>query len=471
MKFEINRNSKLSITSQIETAIEEKINSGFLNKGEKLPPIRNLSKSLGVSFLTVVKAYDKLENKGVIEKRHGKGCFVRNSNETDLEISFNPEKWQNRVNNYITRAQFHKHLSDNNKGYVYDFSISVSRNYNLKNQIQLDKDFPTYPPIQGDKEFREILSKYLKKSKIIVEADNLLIVNGVQQAINLLARTLLGKGDKLCIAETSFPAAIDVFRWEGVDLHPLPMTEDGVDIDSLHEMCDINPPEAVYIIPNFNNPQGILMSDRNKKELLNLAQTYNFLIFEDDTWSDFYFEEKKPSTIKSYDTTGHVIYLKGFSKLIGVGYRIGAIAANNQIINVLSAAKSISDLGSPQLTQTVVSKIIESENFEIELEKRRCELLQKKEIIIKAVKKYAKARVKFIEPKGGLCLWLSFDESIDTNLLLEKAREKQVNFLPGQIFFSSKYEKNHIRLSYFHLTEDEIEQGIKILFSVLDGIQ
>ena len=159
--------------------------------------------------------------------------------------------------------------------------------------------------------------------------------------------------------------------------------------------------------------------------------------------------------------------MKGFSKLIGVGYRIGAIAASEQIIDIITAAKSISDLGSPQLTQMAVSKILQSEKLEIELAKRREVLKHKKNILISAIEKYGKNRVKYTTPMGGLCLWLTFEKDIDCNKLLKKVREQQVNFLPGQIFFSSKYEKNHIRLTYYHMEESEIIEGVKRLFEVL----
>lgn len=477
MKLEINRHSEMSISAQIEQAIEDKIESGFLKTGEKLPSIRTLTESLGVSFLTVVKVYDKLESKGVIEKRHGQGCFVAEQQTSDSELYIIPKKWQSKANNYITRAQLHRHMNENKGKFKYDFSLSVLRDYIFPNQLfdeltmsqhkMNDKMMSQYPPVQGDLRLRNVLTQYFLKHHLNLKNENLLIVNGVQQAINLVARTLVGKGDTVYIEETSFPAAIDVFRWEGAMLKPIPMQSDGLDINYLHKLCDEKPPELVYVVPNFNNPQSILMSDEKKRKLIELAQTYDFLIVEDDTWSDLYFTDYKPISLKSLDTMGHVIYLKGFSKLIGAGFRIGAIAASEQIITLLTAAKSISDLGSPYLTQIAVRGILESQAFENEIMMRRKLLVDKYKIIVNALNKYGKNKITYVKPQGGLCLWLTLPKHINTNELLIEARRHEVTYLPGQIFYSSNYEKNHLRLSYCHLEDEDIVEGIKRLCELI----
>jgi len=476
MKFEINRKSEVSLLLQIEQSIEDKINSGFLIEGEKLPSIRKLADSLGVSFLTVVKAYDNLESKNIIEKIQGKGCFVAYKDELKERNDLVPVKWSEKVSNYITRAQFHRHFN-NRKNYRYDFAISCMSDYikpeKLVNDLLNDshenkfKLLSQYPPLQGDTKLRDTISKLFNNDGISAKSDELLIVNGVQQGINLVARTLLGKGDVLCIEEMSFPAAIDVFKWEGATIRSIPMERDGINLNYLHNICDEKPPAAIYVIPNFNNPTGVLMSDEKKSRLLELAQTYNFLIIEDDTWSDLYFTKKKPKTIKSMDATGNVIYLKGFSKIIGAGYRIGVISATAHIINILTAAKSISDLGSPHLTQLAVDGILNSKIYNDELVNRRELVAQKREVVINAIRQYGNNEIRYTAAQGGLCIWVILPEYMDTDKLLLRAREKGINYLPGHIFYSVGNRKNELRLSYSHLDDDVIIDGIKLLIEIV----
>ncbi|WHM23649.1 PLP-dependent aminotransferase family protein [Bacillus subtilis] len=442
-----------------------------------MPSIREMSKNLEVSFLTVVKAYDLLEQNNLVKRVQGKGTFVK-SHSIKCEKSRNTGssyKWQLSIQDYLPRTHFDTHYNSSDHSLQFSLAAiapSLLPNRYLENEIHimLEKNpliLSEYGPIQGDLDLRIAMKRTLKKQKINVSEKDILVTNGTQQGIDLVARTFIGPGDVVIAEAPTYPAALDIFRSRGASILPVPIDKNGIRTDILIKLCETKNPKLIYTIPNFHNPTGIVLSDDRREQLLTIAQEFKIIIIEDDPWSEIYYNEKPPNPIKSLDTKGNVIYLKGLSKTLIPGCRIGLLTADGTIFNRLVSSKMNADLGSPLLTQKALYPLFQSKRMEDHIKKLRTALKIRRDLVIKLLKKHMPEGVEWIEPKGGLNIWISIPEKWDTKQLLLECQKKNLSFLPGFVCFSGEPETNHLRLSFSYLNDNVLETGIIELCRIL----
>ncbi len=477
MKIQLNRNSRISLVQQIYENLSDRIRSGILTEEECLPSIREMSKNLKVSFLTVVKAYDLLEQNNLVKRVKGKGTFVK-SNSIKCEKSKNmgsPYKWQLSIQDYLPRTHFDTHYNSSDHSLQFSLAAiapSLLPNRYLENEIHtmLEKNpliLSEYGPIQGDLDLRIAMKRTLKKQKINVSEKDILVTNGTQQGIDLVARTFIGPGDVVIAEAPTYPAALDIFRSRGASILPVPIDKNGIRTDILIKLCETKSPKLIYTIPNFHNPTGVVLSDDRREQLLTIAQEFQIIIIEDDPWSEIYYNDKPPNPIKSLDTKGNVIYLKGLSKTLIPGCRIGLLTADGTIFNRLVSSKMNADLGSPLLTQKALYPLFQSKRMEDHMKKLRTALKIRRDLVIKLLKKHMPEGVEWIEPKGGLNIWISIPEKWDTKQLLLECQKKNLSFLPGFVCFCGEPETNHLRLSFSYLNDNVLETGIIELSRIL----
>lgn len=485
MKIDLNRNSTISLSKQIYQSISDRISSGLLEKGSKLPSVRNLSKTLKVSMVTVVKAYSMLEKDNFISTIQGKGTYVQSEkplinkdNNTDL----NSLDWQLSIPDYLPRAQFWRQnmsLATNSQIWLSSTSVHssllpeqlISRHISslvLKNPHILS----AYGPVQGDLEFRAAIADLLSSRGISTSENQIIVTNGTQQAINLIARVFIGVGDIVVMEAPTYTAAIDVFRWQGATILSVPADKDGMRTDFLLRICDTYSPKLIYTIPTYHNPTGAVMSLQRRKELIEIAKDFHCLIVEDDPWQEISFENNPLPTLKSMDTQGHVIYLKGFSKFLSPSCRIGAIATSGSILNRLIAAKSNSDLGSPLLTQKALTPFIQLDFMKKYLKSLNNVLYIRRNFVLKLLKEYMPDKITWTSPKGGPNIWITLPSWLSAESLVFEGQNNNIAFLAGSTCYASEPEFNHIRLSFSSLDQEKLEKGLialsKIVSSAID---
>ena len=303
-KFDFDENNKKYI--QVYNKIKNLILEGRLVGDEKLPPIRKLSDLLGVNSVTIVKAYDLLENEGYLIKRQGSGSYVSKIKKT-RSISAKSDLYRLDTGN-----------PSSDIFPINDFKKAVN--------MALDDDLASlfnYDDGNGIYELKEVMVEYLVKQKIEASPDNIIITSGGQQGIDIISKGLLGYTDVVFIEEPTYSGAIDLFKMRNTRLISIPLLEDGIDIGLLKMKLEKIRPRLLYLMPNFQNPTGISYSEYKKKKLIDLAEEYNFYILEDDFISDFKFISENHRTLKSYDKYNRVIYIKSFSKILMPGLRMG----------------------------------------------------------------------------------------------------------------------------------------------------
>jgi DNA-binding transcriptional MocR family regulator len=471
MQIEVNRQLPVPLARQIYQAVVDRIQSNLLEEGTRLPSVRILSKQIGVSLMTVVQAYNELEQDGFIERIQGKGTFVQKNKEggtTDRQES--PYDWQLSVPDYLPRAQFSRYYQLSARFEFFSSTIDpgLLPNRYLEKEIQriLSQEpriLSTYGDVQGDPVLRTELAGYLRESKISTTSDEILVTNGTQQGIDLVARTFVGPGDIVFTEAPTYPAAIDVFRWRGATILPVPVDEHGMRVDMLAALCEKYKPKLIYTMPTFQNPTGTVMSAQRRRQLLDIAYETQCLVLEDDPWSEIHFGKQPPPSLKSMDSLGHVIYLKGLSKILAPGCRVGVLAASGTVFHRLVAAKGNTDLGSPMLTQKAVLPLLHSDRMRNHVKKLRIALQLRRDLMIDLLSVHMPKDVNWLIPQGGVNLWLALPMQIDTEDFLGYARNYQITFLPGAACYPIESKHHFLRLSFSYLNEKEIEEGIKEL--------
>ncbi len=485
MHIDLNRHSGITLTEQIRTAVADRIQSGLLQEGEKLPSVRNLSKLLDVSLMTVFHAYELLEQEGLIDRIQGKGSFIlgkstRFKNRPNQKEAEKPSMdWQNTVADYLPRAQYWRMMQspliDVAKLSMAALHSSLIPTEWITKQFfqhaQLDHSHLTeYGPVQGDSKLREAVLPYFREKNIVAGPNEIMILNGSQQGIDLVASTFVGPGDVVVLEEPAYPCTIDVLRRRGATIFTIPIDEEGMQVDHLAALCDTRPPKLIYTNPTFQNPTGTVMSARRRAQLLELAQSYNAIILEDDATSDLYFgSAPPPPAIKSMDRHGHVIYLKGISKFISPGCRIGFLIADGTFMTRLVSSKGISDLGSPLITQKAILPFFTSNQLQKHLPVLREKLKERRNLVLQILNRMAPKVVRWTKPDGGLNIWLTLPHAMNADELHTFALKEGISFLPGHVCFPAQQQYHHLRLSFSYLDIHTLESSLITLCRLLQG--
>ncbi|MGE5701314.1 MAG: PLP-dependent aminotransferase family protein [Clostridia bacterium] len=479
MHIELDRHSGITLIEQIRTAITDRVQSGLLQEGEKLPSVRTLSQQLEVSLMTVFHAYEQLEQEGLIERIHGKGTFVKSTRLVQQEGNKpSAGDWQHLVDDYLPRAQFWRMMQTPpfpvarlSMAALHSSLIPVDWISKQLSDSAYDNPtlFTEYGPIEGDISLRQAILPYFQEKKITATPQEVLVLSGSQQGIDLVATTFVGPGDVVVLEEPVYPCTIDVFRKRGATIFTVPIDKEGMQVDRLAALCDSRPPKLIYTNPTYQNPTGTVMSARRRAQLLELAQSYHSIILEDDATSDLYFGSPPPPPIKSMDTTGHVIYLKGMSKLISPGCRIGFLVANGTFIARLIAAKAISDLGTPLITQKAVLPFFTTNHLKKHMAALQQKLKQRRDKVLSILKQKAPPGVHWTTPEGGLNLWITLPETVNAEDFHTYALKEGISFLTGHVCFANQQQYHHFRISFSYLEEGLLEQSMITLCRLMQS--
>ena len=344
MKISINRQSNVSIRQQIYLEISQRIRSGLIVPDFKLPSVRELAKELNISLVTAHQVYKMLDHNNLTQSIRGKGTFVRSTknNTIDNNLPSATFDWQLSVPDYLPRASFWSQSTVRLSPNILDLASACVHHSLLPMPLiqtsirQTLDNFPNalgqYANFQGDTDFILALIDYLKLLSIDFKPHQLLVTSGTQQGIDLFARTFLGPGDTIGVETPCFSGAIDAFRLSHVNLHPIPVDSNGIRVDILEDLATYIRFKAIYTVPTGQNPTGAIMSLSRRRDLLNFARQHNVLILEDEPHRELEINRLKssvlPPPLKMLDTDGRVIYLKGFSKFLFPGMRLGLLVAD-----------------------------------------------------------------------------------------------------------------------------------------------
>lgn len=449
----LRRDSREPLYAQIVAALVQAIESGRLAPETRLPSIRALARQLQINTVTVVAAYKELEMGGYVWSRVGSGTFIRSSplEETTRQI-YIPHQGINFASATPTPEIFP----------VADFQRLLNR--------VLDRDGGHafgYQESQGWPPLRESMHQYLAKLGIAGPVENLHIISGAQQGIDLAAKILVNQKDTIFVEGPTYHGAIASFQSRGARIVPIPLEADGPNLRVLHQQLRRHRPRLFYAMPNFQNPTGYSYSGQKKQALLDLAREYQFSIVEDDYLSELNFDAKVARrTLKAMDTHGLVVYIKSFSKILMPGLRLGLLVAPARLNHSLGAAKQFSDISSSGLLQRTLDLYLREEAWQQHLDKLRHIYSARCRRAEAAIKEYLPP-VNFTPPGGGLHLWLQLPQSMSGDELYRQCLQEKVLITPGSYFTPGDNYRQYFRLSYAAVTEEEISRGVKIIGKIL----
>ena len=325
-----------------------------------------------------------------------------------------------------------------------------------------------YGASEGVTELRQILVDRYKNQGLNIELKNLIITTSSQQGLDLLAKIFINRGDKVIVGLPSYLGGLGAFNSYGSELIGITLDDKGMRTDLLEKkLAELKSegikPKFIYVIPDFQNPAGITMPKSRRLEIIALAKKYDVLIVEDSPYREIRFDGETQPTIFELDNTGHVILLGTFSKIFVPGFRIGWVIADERIIDKFVTAKQSTDLCTPTLNQKIAHKYIEKGYFEDNLKKTIASYKEKRDNMLKAFRDYMPEGVTWIEPEGGLFLFLKLPEYMDAEILFKKAIENNVAFVLGSVFHCDGSGKNTMRINFSYMSLDKTTEGVKRL--------
>lgn len=326
-----------------------------------------------------------------------------------------------------------------------------------------------YGITEGYEPLRKLVSERLKRVYGIgTPDDDLIIVTGGQQGIELTCKVMCNEGDVVLCENPSFIGALNAFRSLGARLVGVPLDDDGINLEELENAIKSNPnAKFLYTIPTFQNPAGITTSLEKRNAVLALAEKYDILILEDNPYGDLRFTGEDVPTYKSMDKTGRVIYCGSFSKVLSAGMRIGFLCANSSLISKIVVAKQVEDVHTNVFFQMVCAKYIEQCDLEAHIVEIRELYRHKAGLMLDALEKNMPPEVSFTRPEGGIFLWCSLPEGLELSEFVAKAAAKNVFVVPGTAFAADPDAPcRSFRLNYSMPSDDEIERGVKILADI-----
>ncbi|WP_213736160.1 PLP-dependent aminotransferase family protein [Bradyrhizobium sp. dw_411] len=323
---------------------------------------------------------------------------------------------------------------------------------------------------QGYLPLRQFLTAKLKADAgIACTADEILIVSGSLQALDLVNATLLARGDTVIIERDSYQGSINRLTRLGVNIVGIPLDHEGMRMDALAEaLADLKSrgitPKYIYTIPTVQNPTGTIMPVARRTELLRLAEQYGVPIFEDDCYADLIWDGQRPPAIHAMSKTGNVIHIGSFSKSIAPALRVGYIVAGWGVMSRMLSLKT--DAGSGALEQMVLAEYC-APHFSTHVPKLTRGLRAKLETLMEALNEQFGTSAEFEDPKGGIFLWVKLPDQVDTLKLYQAALAAGVSINPGPEWSVDKaYAGSRLRLCFASPTHEEIREGIALLAEV-----
>ena len=326
-----------------------------------------------------------------------------------------------------------------------------------------------YGPTIGYKPLRDFLKERMEGRQMMRPQDDVIVTSGAQQALELCLKLFVDGTDTVIVENPSFSSSINSIQNYSSKVLSVTIREDGMDLDELESILQNNKIKLLYTIPTFQNPSGTTMPLAKRQRLLSLAQTYDFVIVEDDPYGELRFDGTPVPTLKALDRSGRVLYISTFSKILSPGVRVGWLAADASVIAKAELFKQMDDVHTAMLAQLFVYTYLQHNDLEQHIRVAIDCYREKCGIMLSAMHKYFPKQCRFVEPEGGIFIWCTMPEGFDSGILLQKALERDVVFVPGNAFtLETEQPCNGFRLNYSNAPVDKITEGIRRLGMALE---
>ncbi len=478
LSFELDSTQDEPLHRQLFRQLRVQILEGSLAAATRLPATRALAKQLHIARITVTQAYDQLQAEGYVVRRRGAGTFVAsqlqlNQPETATQP---PEPASAQLSAWGRRMMQLEHLGDQpeqshpvevdidfgfGRSFPHIFPYAVWRSLLARYLSTDDVMLSRYGSVAGFAPLREVISDYLARLRgVHCHADEVIIVNGAQQAVDIIARLLLDKGDEVLVETPGYTDAFSLFAAHGARLKPLPVDNEGFPAERI-------PPSSAarlaFVTPANQFPRGGAMPAGRRLALLQWARRYNAQIIEDDYDGALRYEHQPLGALQGLDDTGRVIYLGTFSKVLFPALRLGYVVLPGGLLPPFLKAKSVVDRGAPTLTQAAVADFIQEGHFERHLKRLRKEYGRRRRTLVAAIEAELGSTVSFAPEPAGLHIMAYLPPEVDEASVVAQAALRGVRVYAGQPYHLQRPAPPSILLGFSGLSEPQIEEGVRRL--------
>jgi len=451
----------MALYEKLANDVEGLIRSGVYKPGDRLPSVRELSQQHGRSISTVIRAYLRLETKGLISSRPQSGFYVRESSASADDRPFLPILPSTPV-------------SVSSPVDVSRLVLSTLRRIQVDHAVPLGSPYPDATAFPFDKLnriaakigrsqkrwgvgdalppgncelIRQIAKRHLEGG-LLVDPNQIIITVGATEAINLALQAVANPGDTVAVESPTFYAMLHAIERLGMRAIEVPTHPTlGIDTTALSGLIKRENVKACMLMPNFQNPLGFEMPDEQKEELVALLGEHEIPVVENAVYNELYFGKTAPSTLKKFDKKGLVVTCASFSKSLTAAYRIGWVVPGvyrDKIENL----KFLNTLTSPPIPQMAIAEFLESGGYERHLRRLRKTYAQQTKLTRALIHRFFPPGTRISEPRGGYVLWVEMPARVDAMEVYRQALERGITVGPGHMFsvFEDTY-RNFIRIN------------------------
>lgn len=334
----------------------------------------------------------------------------------------------------------------------------LSRHFGEAFQYGLSEGYPA---------LREAIAQICADRSISCQADEVVITSGSQQSLDILARALINPGDTVVVERPTYLAALQVFSLAQASLESVGTDGEGMNVDELEVLAASKPIKAVYIVPTFGNPGGVTLSENRRKKLVELSKRYDFVIIEDDPYSEINYTTDvfRPlmAHAKDIGNEQNIVYTSTFSKILSPGTRVGWLVVPEWLKRAVVNLKQTTDLHTSMLSQLMTYEYLQTGRLAGQIALIRDAYRQKYQTFASELEKELGDVLTFHKPKGGMFLWAKMNNGINTTQWLEKTLSNGVVFVPGEFFYCSDPDRSTLRMSFVTATDEQLKEAVKRL--------
>lgn len=324
-----------------------------------------------------------------------------------------------------------------------------------------------YGPTRGLPRLCEAVAEICRARGMSATANDVIVTTGSQQALDLIAHTVLDPGDVVAVELPTYIGGSASFFARSATLVGVQQDDEGIVPESLRETASRTRIKLLYTIPNFQNPSGRLMTQARREAVLEIANEHDFLVIEDDPYGELVYVDGADTTaMKSRDTHGRVIYLGSFSKVLAPGLRCGWMLAPQPLLERLEIAKQSADLCSGMLDQSIVEELVSGGELAPQIERVRAFYRGKRGVLIEELQRHFGGRAQWTSADGGLFTFVTLNDDVDTSTRVADAVANGVAFIPGAPFFIDGSGRNTMRLTFAKEGDERIREGVARLARV-----
>ncbi|MFO0728184.1 MAG: PLP-dependent aminotransferase family protein [Myxococcota bacterium] len=470
LRLEIKHDSDTPLYRQISLAIAESARRGRIRPGAPLPSTRRLAAQLGVHRNTVITAYEELRAEGWISSEVARGTYVSSELPENLARSFarRPLRAPDRVGFDLARAALPPDPRYRAPGLLLLYggipelrmlpSQELARA--LRRTLVPEPGLADYKDPQGDSRLRAALAELLRTTRgVPAEASTLLVTQGAQQGLYLIARALLRPGDVVAVEALGYSNGWQALRLGGAELVPIPMDAHGMDIEALEAVCARRRVRAVLLTPHHQYPTTVTLAAGRREKLLGLARRERMMVIEDDYDHEFHFEGSPVLPLAASDTSGVVVYLGTLAKVLAPGLRLGYLVAPSPIIERLSNYRVYVDGQGCHPIERALAELLEDGTVQRHVARVRRAYRARRDVLAEELESRLPELV-FTVPTGGMALWARA-EGVDVDAWVSRGLDAGVAFQPGRRYTLDGRSIPFVRLGFAPCNEAEIVEAVR----------